>query len=42
LDTSLPYNQYYTQESADLVYENYKNLFIFDGYEKDSWKTITI
>ena len=42
LDTSLPYNQFYTQESADLVYENYKNLFIFDGYEKDSWKTITI
>jgi hypothetical protein len=42
MDTSIPYNQHYSQESADLVYEHYKNLFIFDGYERDSWKTITI
>jgi hypothetical protein len=42
LDTSVPYNQYYTEESANMVYNHYEKLFVFDEYEKDSWKTITI
>jgi hypothetical protein len=42
LDTTIPYHQHYTQEAADLVYEHYKYLFIFDEYERDSWKTITV
>ena len=42
LDTSIPYHQHYNQESADLVYDLFENIFIFDGYERDSWKTITI
>lgn len=37
-----PYYEFYDQECADLVYNHYEHLFIFDGYEKDSWKTITI
>ena len=36
----VPYNQIYTQEIADLVYEYKKNYFEFGGYERNSWKTI--
>ena len=35
------YNQLYTQETADIVYELKKKFFEFGGYEKDSWKTLT-
>ena len=37
----IPYNQLYTQETADIVYELKKKFFEFGGYEKDSWKTLT-
>lgn len=31
--------KYYNQEMADLVYEAFKDYFIFFDYDKDSWKT---
>jgi hypothetical protein len=42
LDTTIPYNAYYDQESADMVYDLYNNIFIYDEYDRESWKTITI
>ena len=36
-----PYNEYYTQELADIIYENRKKFFDFGGYDKDSWKTLS-
>lgn len=35
-----PYSEYYTQELADIVYENRKKYFDFGNYEKDSWKNL--
>jgi len=35
-----PYNEYYTQELADIVYENRKKFFDFGNYDKDSWKNL--
>ncbi len=32
------YKHWYTQEIADIVYENKKHYFEFFGYDKDSWK----
>ena len=32
------FRDYYTQETADLVYSNFKELFLFMDYDKDSWK----
>ena len=29
---------YYNQESADLIYENFRSKFIIMDYERDSWK----
>lgn len=42
VDTSLPYHAFYDQETADIVWEMYNNIFIYDGYDRESWKTITI
>lgn len=33
------YKLYYNQDSADLVYENFKSKFIIMDYHKDSWKS---
>lgn len=41
-DTTIPYHTHYDQETADIVYKIYEHVFIFDGYERDSWKYITI
>lgn len=38
---STPYNEYYTQELADIIYENRKKFFDFGRYDKDSWKTLS-
>ena len=35
-----PYSEYYTQELADIVYENRKKFFDFGNYDKDSWKNL--
>jgi len=35
-----PYCEFFTQELADIVYENQKKFFDFGQYEKDSWKTL--
>jgi hypothetical protein len=35
-----PYSEFYTQELADIVYENRKKYFEFGGYDRDSWKTL--
>jgi hypothetical protein len=35
-----PYSEFYTQELADIVYQNRKKYFKFGGYDKDSWKTL--
>lgn len=35
-----PYSEFYTQELADIVYENRQKFFEFGGYNRDSWKTI--
>lgn len=32
------FQKYYTQELADLVYNNLKEYFDYFGYDKDSWK----
>ena len=32
------FQKYYTQEIADLVYDNHKEYFDLGGYDKDSWK----
>jgi len=41
-DTSIPYHEHYDQETADIVWEMYNNIFLYDGYDRESWKTITI
>jgi hypothetical protein len=33
-----PIKDYYNQETADVVYLNYKEYFDLCGYDKDSWK----
>ena len=35
-----PYSEFYTQELADIVYQNRKKYFDFGGYDRDSWKTL--
>lgn len=42
VDTTKPYYEFYDQETADIVYKLYENNFVYDGYDKESWKTITI
>jgi hypothetical protein len=32
------FRDFYTQETADLVYNNFKELFLFMDYHQDSWK----
>jgi hypothetical protein len=32
------FQKYYTQEIADIVYNNHKEYFELGGYDKDSWK----
>lgn len=41
-DSSIPYHKHYDQETADIVWEMFEDVFIYDGYDRDSWKTITI
>ena len=41
-DSSIPYHKYYDQETADIVWEMFEDVFIYDGYDRESWKTITI
>jgi hypothetical protein len=36
----IPYCDFYDEETANFVYENKKQEFIFGGYQKDSWKTL--
>jgi hypothetical protein len=33
------FKEYYNQETANIVYTNYKEYFDLFGYDKDSWKT---
>lgn len=33
-------NEIFTEELANIVYENRKKFFEFGGYDKDSWKTL--
>jgi hypothetical protein len=33
-----PIKDYYNQETADIIYLNYKEYFDLCGYDKDSWK----
>lgn len=33
-------NEIYSEELANIVYENRKKFFDFGGYDKDSWKTL--
>jgi hypothetical protein len=35
-----PVKDYYNQETANIVYTNYKEYFDLFGYDKDSWKTL--
>jgi hypothetical protein len=35
-----PYSEFYTQELADIIYENRQKYFEFGGYDRDSWKTL--
>ena len=35
-----PYSEFYTQELADIVYQNRKKYFDFGGYDRDYWKTL--
>lgn len=32
------FRDYFTQEIADLIYDNFTELFVFMDYDKDSWK----
>ena len=34
----IPIKEYYTQDTADFVYNKYKSYFDLVGYDKDSWK----
>ena len=35
---SVPTTDFYTMDMIDYLYDNYRNLFDIDGYEKDSYK----
>jgi hypothetical protein len=37
---SLSIEKYYTQNLANIIYENRKKFFDFGGYDRDSWKTL--
>jgi hypothetical protein len=37
-DVAAPWQSFYTEETANLVYENCKRQFVEFGYDKDSWK----
>lgn len=39
-DIEKPYSSFYTQELADIVWENKQYEFEYWGYSRDSWKTL--